>query len=213
MAEGDYLVMLYASGNRDEAAFGPTADQFQATRPIEVPNLAFGFGEHLCLGAALARLEARVVFEELLARFPTTRSPARPSGCRRASSAGPTRCRSSSPDRGRRPAARLLAGAVAGQPDVGVRAGDDALQVAEADAAFGGSSTRTSVWRCWRTRASTSSVGAVREVLALHVQRAAPLAVELVVEAAVEPGSEMEPGVRHRLQPEDALGAVGAACR
>ncbi len=70
VAEDDYLVMLYASGNRDEAAFGPTADRFQATRPVEVPNLAFGFGEHLCLGAALARLEARVVFEELVARFP-----------------------------------------------------------------------------------------------------------------------------------------------
>jgi cytochrome P450 len=62
--------MLYASGNRDEAAFGPTADRFDALRPVEVPNLAFGFGEHLCLGAALARLEARVVFEELLDRFP-----------------------------------------------------------------------------------------------------------------------------------------------
>jgi cytochrome P450 len=71
VAEGDYLVMLYASGNRDETAFGETADQFRATRPIAVPNLAFGFGEHLCLGAALARLEARVVFEELLARYPS----------------------------------------------------------------------------------------------------------------------------------------------
>jgi cytochrome P450 len=71
VSEDDYLVMLYASGNRDEAAFGPTADRFDAMRPVEVPNLAFGFGEHLCLGAALARLEARVVFEELLARFPS----------------------------------------------------------------------------------------------------------------------------------------------
>jgi cytochrome P450 len=70
VARGDYLVMLYASGNRDEAAFGPTADRFDALRAIEVPNLAFGFGEHLCLGAALARLEARVVFEELLDRHP-----------------------------------------------------------------------------------------------------------------------------------------------
>ena len=65
-----YLVMLYASGNRDEAAFGPTAGSFDITRPVSPAHLAFGFGEHLCLGAALARLEARIVFEELLARFP-----------------------------------------------------------------------------------------------------------------------------------------------
>ncbi len=62
--------MLYASGNRDEAAFGPTADRFDVFRPVATPNLAFGFGEHLCLGAALARLEGRVLLEELLARFP-----------------------------------------------------------------------------------------------------------------------------------------------
>ena len=67
----DYLVMLYASGNRDEEAFGPTAGSFDVTRPVNPAHLAFGFGEHLCLGAALARLEARVFFEELLARFPT----------------------------------------------------------------------------------------------------------------------------------------------
>lgn len=70
IAEGDYLVMLYASGNRDEEAFGPTASAFDALRPVTVPNLAFGFGEHLCLGAALARMEARILFEELLARRP-----------------------------------------------------------------------------------------------------------------------------------------------
>lgn len=65
----DYLVMLYASGNRDELAFGPTADRFDVTRPVNPAHLAFGFGEHLCLGASLARLEARVFFEELLRRF------------------------------------------------------------------------------------------------------------------------------------------------
>jgi cytochrome P450 len=70
IAEGDYLVMLYASGNRDEQAFGPTADRFDVGRPVSPTHVAFGFGEHLCLGAPLARLEARVFWEEMLARFP-----------------------------------------------------------------------------------------------------------------------------------------------
>jgi cytochrome P450 len=70
IAEGDFLVMLYASANRDEDAFGPTAAEFDVTRPVDAQHLAFGFGEHLCVGAALARLEARVFLEELLARFP-----------------------------------------------------------------------------------------------------------------------------------------------
>lgn len=67
---GDYLIMMYASANRDEAAYGPTAGVFDVTRPVSPAHLAFGFGEHLCLGAALARMEARVFFEELLGRFP-----------------------------------------------------------------------------------------------------------------------------------------------
>ncbi|MEO6468148.1 MAG: cytochrome P450 [Acidimicrobiia bacterium] len=66
-----FVVMLYASANRDDAAFGPTADHFDVTRPTDPPHLAFGFGEHLCLGAALARLEALVLLEELLARWGT----------------------------------------------------------------------------------------------------------------------------------------------
>jgi cytochrome P450 len=70
VAAGDWVVLLYASANRDEAAFGPDADRFDVTRPVSPASLAFGFGEHLCLGASLARLEARVFLEELLARFP-----------------------------------------------------------------------------------------------------------------------------------------------
>ncbi len=70
VAEGEFLVMLYASGNRDESVFGPTAANLDVRRPVAPTHLAFGFGEHLCLGAALARLEARIFFEELLARFP-----------------------------------------------------------------------------------------------------------------------------------------------
>ena len=70
VAAGDWVVLLYASANRDEAVFGPDADRFDVTRPANPAHLAFGFGEHLCLGASLARLEARAFLEQLLARFP-----------------------------------------------------------------------------------------------------------------------------------------------
>ncbi len=70
VSAGDYLVLLYASGNRDASVFGPTADVLDIARPATPAHVAFGFGEHLCLGASLARLEARVVFEELLRRYP-----------------------------------------------------------------------------------------------------------------------------------------------
>jgi cytochrome P450 len=70
VSEGDWLVMLYASANRDEAVFGDDADVFDVTRPPNPTHVAFGFGEHLCLGASLARLETRVLLGELLARFP-----------------------------------------------------------------------------------------------------------------------------------------------
>ncbi len=70
IAEGDFVVMLYASANRDEAVFGPDAGAFDVARRFDSAHLAFGFGEHLCLGAALARLEARVMLEELLVRHP-----------------------------------------------------------------------------------------------------------------------------------------------
>jgi cytochrome P450 len=62
--------MFYGSANRDEAVFGERAEDFDVTRPNADRHLAFGFGEHLCLGASLARLEARVMFEELIARGP-----------------------------------------------------------------------------------------------------------------------------------------------
>ena len=66
--EGQYVTMLYGSANRDEEVFGPTSEQLDITRNPN-PHLAFGCGEHSCLGAQLARLEARVLFEELLVRF------------------------------------------------------------------------------------------------------------------------------------------------
>ena len=70
VAAGDYVVMVYLSANRDEAVFGADASQFRVTR-LANPHLTFGIGEHFCLGASLARLETRVVVEELLARWPS----------------------------------------------------------------------------------------------------------------------------------------------
>lgn len=67
--KGDYVAMFYAAANRDRGIFGADADAFVVDRPTASRHLAFGYGEHLCLGAALARLEARVMFEELLPRL------------------------------------------------------------------------------------------------------------------------------------------------
>jgi cholest-4-en-3-one 26-monooxygenase len=66
--ENDKVVMYYPSANRDEEQF-PDAHVFDITRsPNE--HLAFGVGQHWCLGANLARLELRCMFEELLGRLP-----------------------------------------------------------------------------------------------------------------------------------------------
>jgi cytochrome P450 len=70
IAAGDPVLLLYASANRDEEVFGPDADQLRVERHPN-PHVSFGFGPHFCLGAALARLEARVVLEQLLDRFAT----------------------------------------------------------------------------------------------------------------------------------------------
>src|SRR6202034_2538314 len=68
IAEGEPLLLLFASADRDEEVFGPDAGDLDVGRDPN-PHVAFGFGNHFCLGAALARLEGRVVLEELLARF------------------------------------------------------------------------------------------------------------------------------------------------
>lgn len=69
IAAGDVVVMLYGSANRDEDIFGPDSEEFRVTRHPN-PHIAFGCGEHSCVGAQLARLEACVMFDELLRRFP-----------------------------------------------------------------------------------------------------------------------------------------------
>jgi cholest-4-en-3-one 26-monooxygenase len=66
--EGDKVVMWYVSSNRDETRY-EDPDRFDVRRNPE--HQAFGAGgRHFCLGAALARLELRILFEETLARYP-----------------------------------------------------------------------------------------------------------------------------------------------
>ena len=69
--EGDELMLLYPSANRDDAVFDDPF-RFDVTRsPNE--HLAFGFGPHFCLGASLARLEISVMLDEILGRLPDLR--------------------------------------------------------------------------------------------------------------------------------------------
>jgi cytochrome P450 len=67
--EGRKVLLLYASANRDEREFGPDAAECDVTRKIR-RMLSFGYGPHHCIGAAAARLQARVAIEELLSRCP-----------------------------------------------------------------------------------------------------------------------------------------------
>ena len=71
MHVGDEVIVMYPSGNRDERVFRDP-DRFDVTRS---PNnhVGFGFGTHFCLGSSLARIEIRIMFEELLKRIPDWR--------------------------------------------------------------------------------------------------------------------------------------------
>ena len=64
---GALVIPLLGSANRDDAQF-PRGDRFDVSRSTQ-GHLAFGLGIHFCLGASLARLEARIALEELLRRF------------------------------------------------------------------------------------------------------------------------------------------------
>jgi len=68
---GDELLLMYSSANRDERVY-TDPETFDVTREHN-HHVAFGFGTHFCLGASLARLEIRVMFEELLRRIPDWR--------------------------------------------------------------------------------------------------------------------------------------------
>jgi len=74
--EGEKVVMLYSSANFDEGVF--TSPRTFDIRREHNPHLAFGHGIHLCLGANLARMEARIFFEEFFAHFASIESTAEP---------------------------------------------------------------------------------------------------------------------------------------
>jgi cytochrome P450 len=67
IAKGDWLMLCYLSGNRDEEVFH-TPYRFRVDRD---PNrhLGFGYGPHLCLGQHMAKMEMRILFEELIPRL------------------------------------------------------------------------------------------------------------------------------------------------
>ena len=74
---GDKVVMWYGSANRDEDIF-PDGHLFRVQRENAKKHLAFGAGEHLCLGNRLGHMQIRILFEELLARFPNIHSTSNP---------------------------------------------------------------------------------------------------------------------------------------
>ncbi len=65
MKKGDAVIYLYQSAGRDEREF-ERADQFDITRQVPKRSISFGHGPHKCLGQHLARLEGRVIIEEIL---------------------------------------------------------------------------------------------------------------------------------------------------
>jgi cytochrome P450 len=66
---GSAVMLLRGAANRDHRAFPPDGDRFDIHREIG-HHMTFGYGIHFCLGAALARVEGRVVLDEVLTRFP-----------------------------------------------------------------------------------------------------------------------------------------------
>ena len=74
---GDKVVMWYGSGNRDEEVF-PDGHLFRVDRENARKHLAFGAGEHLCLGNRLGHMQIRILFEELLERYPNIHSVSDP---------------------------------------------------------------------------------------------------------------------------------------
>ena len=75
--KGDKVVMWYGSANRDEDIF-ESGHLFQVDRQNAKKHLAFGAGEHLCLGNRLGHMQIRILFEEMLERYPNIHSTSEP---------------------------------------------------------------------------------------------------------------------------------------
>ena len=69
ISKGERVVMWYVSGNRDETAID-RPDDFIVNRPRPRHHMAFGFGIHRCMGNRAAELQLKVLWEEILKRFP-----------------------------------------------------------------------------------------------------------------------------------------------
>jgi cytochrome P450 len=75
--KGASVIVLIGGANRDPGVFGQP-DRLTLDRPNASRHLSFSLGIHHCLGAALARLEGRVAFEELTRRYPDLRLAGKP---------------------------------------------------------------------------------------------------------------------------------------
>jgi hypothetical protein len=89
ITKGDWLMLCYPSGNRDEEVF----DEPDRFMPERKPNklLSFGYGAHLCLGQHLAKMEMRILFEELMPRLAALEFGGEPSRAEAAFVGGPKR--------------------------------------------------------------------------------------------------------------------------
>ncbi len=89
IAKGDWLMLCYASGNRDEEVF----EDSYVFRSDRSPNrhISFGYGAHLCLGQHLAKMEMRILFEELLPRLASVEFAGEPRNSQAVFVSGPKR--------------------------------------------------------------------------------------------------------------------------
>jgi len=76
--KGDKVVMWYVSGNRDETVI-ENANSYIIDRERPRQHLSFGFGIHRCVGNRLAEMQLSILWEEILARFPTIEVVGEPS--------------------------------------------------------------------------------------------------------------------------------------